>query len=64
MAKRGRPIGSGKAPGEKFILRAFRFPPGLWEVFSELVPEKERSETIRRYMEREIKKRAREKTPA
>jgi hypothetical protein len=56
--KRGRPIGSGKPPGEKFILRTFRFPPDLWESFSSLVPEKERSATIRRYLEMEIKRRA------
>lgn len=56
--KRGRPIGSGKPPGEKFILKSFRFPPDLWNNFSSLVPEKERSATIRGYIEKEIRRRA------
>jgi hypothetical protein len=56
-ARRGRPIGSGKPAGEKYILRTFRFPPGLWQEFSELVPDKERSAMLRQYMEKEIKKR-------
>lgn len=57
MAKRGRPVGSGKPPGEKFILKAFKFPPDLWEAFSAVVPASERSATIRRYVELEVRKR-------
>jgi hypothetical protein len=54
MAKRGRP---GKKPEEKLILKAFKFPPDLWEAFCAAVPEKERSATIRSYMQREIRRR-------
>jgi len=57
MAKRGRPVGSGKPPGEKFVLKAFKFPPELWEAFCAVVPDKKRSATIRGYMEREVRKR-------
>ena len=53
MAKRGRP---GKPPEEKYVLKAFKFPPDLWEAFCAAVPEKERSARIRSYMEREIRK--------
>ena len=60
MAKRGRPIGTGKPPGEKFILKAFKFPPDLWQDFSNMVPKTEWSATIRRYMEREVQKRKRQ----
>ncbi len=59
MAQRGRPKGTGKPPGEKFVMKAFRFPPELWEAFARVVPERERSKTIRGYMEREIKRRGR-----
>lgn len=58
MARRGRPPGTGKPPGEKFILRTFKLPPDLWERFVSVVPDRERSATIREYMEREIKKRS------
>lgn len=54
MATRGRPK---KALGEKYILKTFKFPPGLWEAFSKVVPLSERSETIRGYMAEEIAKR-------
>jgi hypothetical protein len=57
MAKRGRPIGSGKPAAEKFVLKAFKFPPALWQGFIAVVPERERSATIRRYVEREVRKR-------
>jgi hypothetical protein len=57
MPKRGRPVGTGKPPGEKYILKAFKFPPDLWEEFSAVVPRKEWSATIRGYMQREIRKR-------
>ena len=40
-------------------MKAFRFPPELWEAFARVVPERERSKTIRGYMEREIKRRGR-----
>jgi hypothetical protein len=56
-ARRGRPPGTGKPPGEKFVLKAFKFPPDLWEAFAAVVPEQERSERIRVYMRREIGKR-------
>ncbi len=59
MAKRGRPKGTGKPPEEKYILKAFRFPPDLWEAFSKAVPKSERSERIRKYMEREVHKKGR-----
>ena len=59
MATRGRPKGTGKPEGEKYILRAFKFPPELWEAFAQAVPVSERSETIRGYMEKEIRKRVR-----
>jgi hypothetical protein len=59
MTKRGRPPGTGKPPGEKFILKTFRFPPDLWEEFAAVVPEKERSERLRLYMRKEIAKRKR-----
>ena len=55
-AKRGRPVGSGKPQGEKFILKGFKFPPDLWDAFSALVPAQERSALIRQYVEKEIKK--------
>jgi hypothetical protein len=54
MAKRGRPE---KPPEEKYVLRTFKFPPDLWEAFCAVVPAKERSATIREYMQRELKKR-------
>ena len=57
MAKRGRPVGTGKPPGEKYILKAFKFPPDLWQAFCGLVPKSEWSLTIRRYVEKEIQKR-------
>ncbi len=53
-AKRGRPVGSGKAPGEKFVLKAFKFPPDLWEKFVAVVPSSERSATIRECVEKLI----------
>jgi hypothetical protein len=56
-ARRGRPPGTGKPPGEKFILKTFKFPPDLWEAFAAIVPEKERAERIRVYMRRELAKR-------
>jgi hypothetical protein len=61
MAKRGRPVGSGKPPGEKFILKAFKLPPALWEEFAALVPKNEWSATLRRYMHREIQRRKKER---
>jgi hypothetical protein len=57
MAKRGRPVGTGKPAGEKYVLKTFKFPPDLWEAFCAIVPEKKRSATLREYMQREIKKR-------
>jgi hypothetical protein len=57
MKKRGRPKGTGKPPGEKYILKTFRFPPQLWEAFAKTVPRSEWSQTIRGYMEKEIAKR-------
>jgi hypothetical protein len=59
MANRGRPKGTGKPPGEKYVQKAFKFPPELWEAFVQAVPKNERSETIRGYMEKEILKKAR-----
>lgn len=56
MAKRGRPK---KPPEEKYVLKPFKFPPDLWKEFCAVVPEKERSATIRGYMQREIRKRKR-----
>ena len=56
-ARRGRPPGTGKPPGEKFVLKAFKFPPDLWDEFASVVPIQERSEKIRAYMRREIGKR-------
>jgi hypothetical protein len=60
MLKRGRPVGSGKPPGEKYVLKAFKVPPRLWEAFSAVVPTSERSATIRTYMEREVRRRTAE----
>ena len=64
MKKRGpgRPKGTGKPEGEKYILRTFKFPPDLWEAFAAVVPDKERSERIREYMRREIAKHNRQTT--
>jgi hypothetical protein len=59
MASRGRPKGTGKPPGEKYVLKAFKFPPELWEAFTRVVPRNERSATIRGYVEREIQRRKR-----
>jgi hypothetical protein len=59
MAKPGRPVGTGKPPGEKYVLKAFKFPPVLWEEFCSVVPAKERSATIREYVRREIRRRKR-----
>lgn len=61
MAKtrRGRPPGTGKPPEEKFVLKAFKFPPDLWEEFASVVPVQERSKRIRAYMCREIARRKR-----
>jgi hypothetical protein len=53
-AKRGRPVGTGKPAGEKYVLKAFKFPPDLWEAFAAIVPASERSQRIRDYMGREI----------
>ncbi len=64
MAQRGRPKGTGKPPGEKYILKTFKVPPDLWEAFTKAVPHSERSVTIRRYMEIEIRKRNRRGAPA
>jgi len=52
--KMGRPP---KPAGEKFILKAFKFPPDLWAEFVALVPDKERSEVMRSYMRKEIARR-------
>jgi hypothetical protein len=60
MVQRGRPKGTGKPLGEKYILKAFKFPPELWEAFARLVPLSKRSATIRGYMEKEISRHARE----
>jgi hypothetical protein len=57
MAKRGRPIGTGKPAGEKFILKTIKVPPELWEQFASLVAKSERAETIRGLMRQEIKRR-------
>jgi hypothetical protein len=57
MQKKGRPVGTGKPAGEKFIFKGFKFPPTLWEEFSAVVPTSERSKTIRGYLEKEIQKR-------
>jgi hypothetical protein len=59
MAKRrrGRPFGTGKPTGEKFVKKSFKFPPALWEAFVSAVPDRERSAALRTYMEREIEKR-------
>ncbi len=59
MPKRGRPVGTGKPPGEKFVFKGFKFPPDLWEEFASVVPDRERSERIRSYMRREIERRKR-----
>jgi len=56
--KRRRPKGTGKPEGEKYILKTFRFPPDLWEAFSNAVPRNQWSVTIRGYMEKEITRRA------
>jgi hypothetical protein len=56
MATRGRPKGTGKPAGEKYILKSFKFPRELWEAFTQAVPSGERAETIRGYMEKEIRK--------
>ena len=61
MATRGRPVGSGKPPGEKFILKTFRFPPKLWKEFANAVPRSEWSATIRGFMENEIQRRKKRK---
>jgi len=64
MAKRrGRPPGSGKKPGEKFILKTFKFPPALWNEFTSIVPVKQRSEAIREYMQKAIDTRKKLKRP-
>ena len=60
MATRGRPK---KPAAEKYVLKAFKFPPELWEAFSAAVPMRERSETIRGYMVAEVAKRNAEKRP-
>jgi len=57
MRKRGRPVGTGKPPGEKYVFRGFTLPPELWVAFCALVPAKERSATIRGYVEKEVRKR-------
>lgn len=57
------PARTGKPPGEKFIMKAFKFPPALWEAFASIVPTKERSATLRAYMQREIEKRKGKKPP-
>lgn len=56
MPKRGRPK---KDATEKYVLKAFKFPPEMWEEFASLVPSKERSATLRDYVKREIKRRKR-----
>jgi hypothetical protein len=58
--KRGRPPGTGKPSGEKFVLKAFKFPPDLWEQFAAVVPDKERSATIRSCVKKEIQRRMRQ----
>ena len=64
MAKRGRPVGSGKPPGEKFVLKTFRFPPSLWKEFADTVPRSEWSATIRIFMVHEIQKRKKCQRPS
>jgi hypothetical protein len=61
MAKMGRPVGSGKPPGEKFVMKTFRFPPALWKEFADAVPMSLRSATIRGYMEEAIQKSKRQR---
>jgi hypothetical protein len=55
-AKRGRPVGTGKPAGEKYVLKSFTFPPDLWEAFAAIVPGKERSEKLSEYMRKEVAK--------
>ena len=59
MAKLGRPKGTGKPEGEKFIMKAFRFPPELWAAFSRVVPGARAVQDDPGYMEREVRKRGR-----
>ncbi len=58
-AKRGRPPGTGKPSGEKFVLKSIKVPPEFWEAFAAVVPASERSERIHDYVRREIAKRKR-----
>jgi hypothetical protein len=50
-------VGSGKPPGEKFLIKTFSVPPELWGEFVSLVPHKERSHTLCQYIQREVKRR-------
>jgi len=60
MATRGRPKGTGKPPGEKYVLKAFKIPPALWQDFAKAVPKSERSATIRGYIMKEVARRRKE----
>lgn len=43
----GRPVGTGKAPGEKYAIWGIRFPPEELEAFRAAVPPGERAEFAR-----------------
>lgn len=51
--ERGRPK---KPEGEKFVTKAIRFPPGLWEWLETTVPVGERSGVIHEALRRELKR--------
>lgn len=49
-----RPVGTTKAPEEKYVTTSLRFPPDLWKRLEETIPDRQRSRFIHELVEREL----------
>ena len=56
-----RPRGTGKAPGDKYVTKAMKWPPELWLEVVENIPERERSAFIRQAVKDALLRRAAER---
>lgn len=54
-------VRSGKAPTERYVTKAMRWPPELWAEIEELVPERERAAFIRHAVKEALLRRAAER---